>query len=199
MLLPIPIGYFVSLLLIISGVLNCMQYLTHRPENVKGAMLLNGLVEAGWPIIAASVILLLIQINRQLEKLRLEPANHDLPRPVVKLKKKKAESEVKPTVQPAQPAVAAPMHPIVRPAVHTPAPVRPHTPVYPNSPIPGGGRVPQPAAAMPAAPVTPAAPTAVPTASTPLPPRPEPIPPTRSAKRAPNPEEAGKLSFFKVD
>lgn len=205
MMLPIPIGYFVSVLLIISGVLNCMEYLAHRPDNISRAVLLNGLVETGWPIIAASVILLLIQMNRQLEKLRLEPSGSSaLPVSALKKKKKvitedKTAIQVQKHHQPVQPAVAPPMHPIVRPAAQTPAPTHPHTPVYPNSPIPGGGRVPQPAAAIPAAPATPPAPTAVPTASTPLPPRPEPIPPTRSAKRAPNPEEAGKLSFFKVD
>ena len=72
MLLPIPIGYFVAIFLIISGVLNCMEFLDARPEDCTRADLLNGLAHEGWGIIAASCILLLIQINRQLESLRFE-------------------------------------------------------------------------------------------------------------------------------
>ena len=129
MLLPIPIGYFVAIFLIISGVLNCMGFLDARPEDCTRADLLNGLAHEGWGIIAASCILLLIQINRQLESLRFEAARSTpapLPQKKVKGKVKSEQKEEK-----EQPAPAA------TPLVNVPRQV------YPNSPIPGGGRVPQ--------------------------------------------------------
>ena len=129
MLLPIPIGYFVAIFLIISGVLNCMEFLDARPEDCTRADLLNGLAHEGWGIIAASCILLLIQINRQLESLRFEAARGTpapLPQKKVKGKVKSEQKEEK-----EQPAPAA------TPPVNVPRQV------YPNSPIPGGGRVPQ--------------------------------------------------------
>lgn len=213
MLFAIPIGYFVSVSLLISGILNCMEYLDNKPVNCTRAVLLNGLAEAGWPIIAASVILLLIQLNRQLEKLRLEATTSAPPLPGKPLKKKKRSADdgmpeeeargsrkAAPAQQPtpsvslvglARPAqVHAPMQPVTHSHAAVPAP---HMPTYPNSPIPGGGRVPQPAVA-PAAPVAPAA-----SPAADLPPRPEPVPSTRSGKRAPSKSEAESLSFFKVD
>lgn len=213
MLFPIPIGYFVSVFLLISGLFNSLEYLNNKPVNCTRAVLLNGLVEAGWPIIAASVILLLIQLNKQLEKLRLEACTTPLPSPQKSQKKKTRgtdadESEEaprhprkqEPARQPepsvslaglARPAqVHAPMQPVAHSQAAAPAQ---HMPTYPNSPIPGGGRVPQPAVV----PVAPFAPAASPAAD--LPPRPEPVPSTRSAKRAPSKSEAESLSFFKVD
>ena len=122
MLLPIPIGYFVAVFLTISGVLNCMKFLETRPADCTRADLLNGLACEGWGIIAASCILLLIQINKQLERIRFEAAkNTSVQLPQAKTKAKSAQKETTPAQ--AQP-------------VHTPR----H--IYPNSPIPGGGRVP---------------------------------------------------------
>ena len=126
MLLPIPIGYFVAVFLTISGVLNCMEFLATRPANCTRADLLNGLACEGWGIIAASCILLLIQINKQLERIRFEAAKSDPePQPLKKTK-------VKP-MQKRQESIPA----------HVPPEGTPR-PVYPNSPSPGGGRVPQP-------------------------------------------------------
>ena len=88
----------------------------------KRADLLNGLACEGWGIIAASCILLLIQINKQLERIRFEAAkNTSVQLPQAKTKAKPAQKETTPAQ--AQP-------------VHTPRQI------YPNSPIPGGGRVP---------------------------------------------------------
>ena len=126
MLLPIPIGYFVAVFLTISGVLNCMKFLETRPADCTRADLLNGLACEGWGIIAASCILLLIQINKQLERIRFEAAKSDPePQPLKKAK-------VKP-MQKRQESIPAHVPPVGTPR-----------PVYPNSPIPGGGRVPQP-------------------------------------------------------
>ena len=122
MLLPIPIGYFVAVFLTISGVMNCMEFLEARPADCTRADLLNGLACEGWGIIAASCILLLIQINKQLERIRFEAAkNTSVQLPQAKTKAKPAQKETTPAQ--AQP-------------VHTPRQI------YPNSPIPGGGRVP---------------------------------------------------------
>ena len=119
MLLPIPIGYFVAVFLVISGVLNCIQFLESQQEFTSRAEMLNALACEGWGIIAASVILLLIQINKQLERIRFAatpPA--EAARPISrKLKAAQTEQPAAPQPKPRQ--------------------------MYPNSPIPGGGRVPQ--------------------------------------------------------
>lgn len=191
MLFPIPIGYFVAVFLLVCGVLNGLEYLTNVPENCSRAVLLNGLAEVCWPIVVASVILLLIQINRQLEKLRLQVSV--APAPKVGKKKKKPMTEEEESIEP-MPVPAANLAGLARPApaqdgaqpiVRTQP--GPHKQLYPNSPIPGGGRVP----------LQPAAPAPQPEAD--LPPRPEPIPSTRTIKRAPSKSEAESLSFFKVD
>ena len=123
MLLPIPIGYFVAVFLFFCGIMNCMEFLETQQEIASRAELLNELACRGWGIIAASVILLLIQMNRQLEKLRFAAiSTHGTAIPI-KSKKAKAEQEPR--------AAASPSNQ-----------VRPRQ-VYPNSPIPGGGRVPQ--------------------------------------------------------
>ena len=141
MYLPIPIGYFVAVFLFISGVMSCMEFLENQQEISSRAELLNELACKGWGIIAASVILLLIQINRQLESLRFSAHTSAEPAPA-RIKKQKPE--------PTEQAPAANQQPKPRQ-------------VYPNSPIPGGGRVPQ-------------------------------KPDTATGK-----DEAGKLSYFKVD
>lgn len=171
MLIPIPLGYFVSIFLIVSGVLNCVECWNERAAGGFRAGHLADLAEAGWPIMVASVILLLIQINRQLESLRLEAAREpEAVVPVVKLKKKV------PAEAAAAPAMAAAAQvPVARAQVAAPKQV------YPNSPIPGGGRVPLSKlvpADMPAA---------------------DGVAPAGAVKRAPSRDEAGKLSYFKVD
>lgn len=197
MLLPIPIGYFVSIFLFISGVLNCMEYLDNKPEDCTRAALLNGLAEAGWPIIAGSVLLLLIQINKQLEQLRLQVVVEPVAGTAGKKVKKKAQPAKEAPAPPQQVPVPTPVPPVGAPVwqgpipatqhaaipittakpmtTPTPPPVKPTTkPIYPNSPIPGGGRVPQ----MPTA------------ADTPAP---------KSSKKGEVQEGSGKLSYFKVD
>ncbi len=205
MLFPIPIGYFVSIFLLISGVFNCLEYLDNKPANCTRAVLMNGLAEAGWPIIAGTVILLLIQLNQQMEKLRLVATVTPPTRTTKQQKKKKHGADIEedgegvaagvhraaPAPAPAvslaglaRPAQAhASMQPIIRTQAEPPAAPTPHMPTYPNSPIPGGGRVPQQTAAPAAA----------------LPPRPEPVPATHNVKRAPSKTEAESLNFFKVD
>lgn len=175
MLIAIPIGYFVAIILLASGVYSGMDFLQNRPENAVGPEVLHELIVRSWPVIAGSALLLLIQINKQLEKLRLvahyTPAADAAP---IKKKKKKAKAAVNPIEQAVHEEEAEPAAPnlaeLARPVT---APV---TPMYPNSPIPGGGRVPQPA----------------PTAEVPA-------APAASAKRAARKLEAPGLSYFKVD
>ena len=175
MLIAIPIGYFVAIILLASGVYSGMDFLQNLPENAVGPEVLHELVVRSWPVIAGSALLLLIQINKQLEKLRLvahyTPAADAAP---IKKKKKKAKAAVNPVEQAVHEEEAEPAAPnlaeLARPVT---APV---TPMYPNSPIPGGGRVPQPA----------------PTAEVPA-------APAASAKRAARKLEAPGLSYFKVD
>lgn len=181
MLFAIPIGYFVSIFLFISGVLNCMEYLQNKPVNCTRATLLNGIVEAGWPIIAATIILLLIQVCRQLERLRLESQGSEPARATTRKKAARLNSPAAEMIH--RPAAQAGARPQAQ---------APQQPVYPNSPIPGGGRVPQ-------YPTTPGTPPPVTTASTPPPPHPEPAPQPHVVKRAPNKQEGERLSFFKVD
>jgi hypothetical protein len=71
MLLAIPLGYFVAAFLMVTGVVNCKEYLQNIPEGTNYTEVLNGVVQAGWPLIAAVVILLLIQVCQQIERLRL--------------------------------------------------------------------------------------------------------------------------------
>lgn len=187
MLLPIPLGYFVSVFLLISGVLNCMEYLAHKPANCTRAVLLNGLAEAGWPIIVAAALLLLIQLNRQLEKLRLnataDSSFPNLPETTIKRKKiVRHDAAETPAATPAPVNLAKLVHPATpqQPASVPHAAATPQR--YPNSPIPGGGRVPQQPAAQPD-----------------LPPRPDSGNPPRDARRAPSKAEAENLNYFKVD
>jgi hypothetical protein len=126
MFLPIPIGYFVAVFLMVSGVLNCVEFLKTHEEFSSRAEMLNGLACSGWGIIAASVILLLIQINKQLESIRFAAAD-TTPTPT-KIKKAKA-------AQTEKPGSAVPQNNLRQ--------------IYPNSPIPGGNRAPQAPVAPP--------------------------------------------------
>ena len=178
MLFPIPIGYFVSTFLLISGTLNCLEYLANKPENCTRAVLLNGLAEAGWPIIAGSVILLLIQLNKQMEQLRLH-ASVDLPPSSRKTSKKSAtDSKETPVSHKQEPARTAPpvnlahlakpnpdVEPPVQPASPSGTPMHPAPPVQRHQP--------------------------------PMPPRAEPAPSQQGSKQAPGKSES--LNFFKVD
>lgn len=193
MLFPIPLGYFVSIFLIVSGVLNCIDFITHRPEVATRAELLNGLCMAGWPIVAASVILLLIQVNRQLESLRLESAPAPAPQP--KRSKKNAADEAGPAYPPAAEPMprpqqaAAQVHQPVQPLPRTQVAAQAPRQLYPNSPIPGGGRVPQsrPMGTPAAAPVG-------------MPPVADGVAPAGSSRpAAAGRDDSGKLSYFKVD
>lgn len=173
MLIAIPIGYFVAIILLISGIYSGVDFLLNRPEGAIGPEVLHALIVSCWPLIAGSALLLLIQITRQLEKLRM--AAHYTPAPAattVKKKKKKAEATEESAAPKEQPAATAPnLAGLVQPA---PAAV---TPVYPNSPIPGGGRVPQPSAIPPT----------------------QVSEHTPAAKRAPRKGESTGLSYFKID
>ncbi len=172
MLLAIPIGYFVAIILLVSGVYSGVDFLYNRPDTLAGPALLHGLIITSWPVIAASALLLLIQMNKHLEKLRLSA--HYTPAPAaatVKKKKKKAEATEESAAPVEQQVTTTPnLAGLVQPATVTP--------MYPNSPIPGGGRVPQAAAAIP--------PTQI-------------ADHTAGAMRAPRKGETPGLSYFKVD
>ena len=176
MLIAIPIGYFVAIILLVSGVYSGVDFLQNRPESAIGPEVLHELVVRSWPVIAGSALLLLIQIAKQLEKLRL--VAHYTPAAIaapIKKKKKQAEA-AKAEAEPAAPNLAE--------LARTTAAVSEGvavTPMYPNSPIPGGGRVPQPTpTAAAGSPVSPAVPAA-------------------SVRRAPGKSKAPGLSYFKVD
>ena len=114
MFLPVPIGYFIAVFLMVSGVLNCVEFLKTHEDFSSRAEMLNELACNGWGIIAASVILLLIQINKQLENIRFAEADSS-PSPF-KIKKPK-------------PASTTPQGKVRQ--------------IYPGSPISGGNRAPQ--------------------------------------------------------
>lgn len=178
MFLAIPLGYFVAVVLFISGVLTGMEYLQVPHEDCTRGELLHGLVIAAWPMVAAVIVLLLIQINKQLENLRLvasySPAPKDSKKTAKPVRKAAPAEETPIPATPAAPNLAALA--AAAPPAQAPA-TAPKSPVYPNSPIPGGGRVPQ----------------------APAQPQPVPVPPTRSARRAPTKSESEGLNFFKVD
>ena len=71
MLLVIPLGYFVAVFLLVCGVLNCVEYVQNLQQGIDRATMLSGITTTAWPIISAVVILLLIQVCKQLESLRL--------------------------------------------------------------------------------------------------------------------------------
>lgn len=210
MMIAIPLGYFVSVLLIIAGLMGGVEFLGNRPADVSRAELLVRLCAASWPLIAGTVVLLLIQIAKQVESLRIVAQYVPEAQPEAKKKKKvvKRQEEEEPAAPvyqepapapapapapmpvpsaPQNPAPMAvpgiPVQPPVMPVAPAATPVPPsttRTPLYPNSPIPGGGRVPQAPEPMPAQ--------ADGIANLPT-----------GGKRAPRKGEAQGLSFFKVD
>ena len=140
MLLVIPLGYFVAVFLLVCGVLNCVEYVQNLQQGIDRASMLSGITTTARPIIAAVVILLLIQVCKQLESLRLaatcptEESNKN------RGKSKKQKRSEEPAEQPAstpQPSLAH----LAAPSAPAAQPQR-----YPNSPVPGAARTQQPAA-----------------------------------------------------
>lgn len=137
MLLVIPLGYFVAVFLLVCGVLNCVEYVQNLQQGIDRATMLSGITTTAWPIIVAVVILLLIQICKQLESLRLaatSPAGESNKQPGKSKKQKSSEEHEEHQASAPQPNLAH---------LATPAP-QPQR--YPNSPVPGAARAQQPAA-----------------------------------------------------
>lgn len=137
MLLVIPLGYFVAVFLLVCGVLNCVEYVQNLQQGIDRATMLSGITTTAWPIIAAVVILLLIQVCKQLESLRLAATcpTEESNKNTGKSKKQKRSEE--PAEQPAN----TPQPNLAHLATPAPQPQR-----YPNSPVPGAARTQQPAA-----------------------------------------------------
>lgn len=137
MLLVIPLGYFVAVFLLVCGVLNCVEYVQNLQQGIDRATMLSGITTTAWPIIAAVVILLLIQICKQLESLRLAAtcSTEESNKKTGKSKKQKSNEE------PAEQPASTPQPSLAHLATPAPQPQR-----YPNSPVPGAARTQQPAA-----------------------------------------------------
>ena len=137
MLLVIPLGYFVAVFLLVCGVLNCVEYVQNLQQGIDRATMLSGITTTAWPIIAAVVILLLIQICKQLESLRLAATS-----PTEESNKKTGKSKKqKHSEAPAEQPASTPQPNLAHLATPAPQPQR-----YPNSPVPGAARTQQPAA-----------------------------------------------------
>lgn len=137
MLLVIPLGYFVAVFLLVCGVLNCAEYVQNLQQGIDRATMLSGITTTAWPIIAAVVILLLIQVCKQLESLRLAATcpTEESNKNSGKSKKQKRSEE------PAEQPASTPQPNLAHLATPAPQPQR-----YPNSPVPGAARTQQPAA-----------------------------------------------------
>jgi hypothetical protein len=137
MLLVIPLGYFVAVFLLVCGVLNCVEYVQNLQQGIDRATMLSGITTTAWPIIAAVVILLLIQVCKQLESLRLAATcpTEESNKKTGKSKKQKSNEE------PAEQPASTPQPNLAHLATPAPQPQR-----YPNSPVPGAARTQQPAA-----------------------------------------------------
>ena len=137
MLLVIPLGYFVAVFLLVCGVLNCVEYVQNLQQGIDRATMLSGITTTAWPIIAAVVILLLIQVCKQLESLRLAATC-----PTEESNKKTGKSKKqKHSEEPAEQPASTPQPNLAHLATPAPQPQR-----YPNSPVPGAARTQQPAA-----------------------------------------------------
>ena len=137
MLLVIPLGYFVAVFLLVCGVLNCVEYVQNLQQGIDRASMLSGITTTAWPIIAAVVILFLIQVCKQLESLRLAATcpTEESNKKTEKSKKQKSNEE------PAEQPASTPQPNLAHLATPAPQPQR-----YPNSPVPGAARTQQPAA-----------------------------------------------------
>ena len=137
MLLVIPLGYFVAVFLLVCGVLNCAEYVQNLQQGIDRTTMLSGITTTAWPIIAAVVILLLIQVCKQLESLRLAATC-----PTEESNKKTGKSKkLKHSEEPAEQPASTPQPNLAHLATPAPQPQR-----YPNSPVPGAARTQQPAA-----------------------------------------------------
>ena len=137
MFFAIPLGYFVAVFLLVCGVLNCVEYVQNLQQGIDRATMLSGITTTAWPIIAAVVILLLIQICKQLESLRLAATC-----PTEESNKKTGKSKKqKHSEEPAEQPASTPQPNLAHLATPAPQPQR-----YPNSPVPGAARTQQPAA-----------------------------------------------------
>ena len=137
MLLVIPRGSVVAVVLLVCGVLNCVEYVQNLQQGIDRATMLSGITTTAWPIIAAVVILLLIQICKQLESLRLAATC-----PTEESNKKTGKSKKqKHSEEPAEQPESTPQPNLAHLATPAPQPQR-----YPNSPVPGAARTQQPAA-----------------------------------------------------
>ena len=126
MMIAIPLGYFVACFLIIAGFLGGMDFLGNRPADISRAELLVKLSAAAWPMIAGCGLLLLIQITKQIENLRLVASYTPEEESAPKKKKKKAANKSKEEAEstPAPPPAPAPEpQPAPTPAP-APAPVK---------------------------------------------------------------------------
>lgn len=220
----IPIGYFIAIFMFVSGLYGAVDFLQHKPADCANVLVFKKLIEAAWPMAVSAIILLLIQMNRQLEDLRLNasysPDEHPAP------KKKKLKKVVRVEEEEAEPApvartaAPAPM-PATAPQVHAPASIMPATHAAPaaTSTPPMKPVVPMPhIAPAPAAAAKHPSPGPIPISSgkTPLYPNspipgggrvPQAPPPQADGidklpsggKRAPRKGEHQELSFFKVD
>ena len=139
MFVAIPSGYFVAAFLLVTGVVNCVEYVQNTPEGTNYTEVLNGVSQAGWPLIAAVVILLLIQVCQQLEKLRMAASYSPEKATEKKQAKKKKTAGEFPTE-----AISAPAPALAHLATEAPAPntAQQQPQRYPNSPIPGAARPP---------------------------------------------------------
>ena len=140
MLLVIPLGYFVAVFLLVCGVWNCVEYVQNLQPGIDRAAMLSSITAAAWPIIAAVVILLLIQVCKQIESLRLAATRPTTESEALAEKPKKKKPMEAAAEQTAPQSGLA--H-LATPPSPAPQPQR-----YPNSPIPGATR-PQPAASIP--------------------------------------------------
>lgn len=224
MMFAIPIGYFIAIFMFVSGLYGAVDFLQHKPADCANALVFKKLIEAAWPMAVSAIILLLIQMNRQLEDLRLNASYSPDERTAPKKKKLKKvvreEEEEEPAPVAARAAAPVSM-PATAPQIHTPASIMPATratpaasstpPMKPVVPMPN--IAPHPAAAVPHP-----APASVPISAgkTPLYPNspipgggrvPQAPPPQADGidklpsggKRAPRKDEHQELSFFKVD
>lgn len=223
MMFAIPIGYFIAIFMFVSGLYGAVDFLQHKPADCANALVFKKLIEAAWPMAVSAIILQLIQMNRQLEDLRLNASYSPDERPAPKKKKLKkvvrVEEEEKEPAPAARAAAPASM-PATAPQVHIPASI-PAThatpaiastpPMKPVVPMPNLAPAPVAAAQHPAP-----APIPISAGKTPLYPNspipgggrvPQAPPPQADGidklpsggKRAPRKGEHQELSFFKVD
>ena len=131
MMIAIPLGYFVSIFLICAGLLGGMEALANRPEDATNGEFLIRVALSSWPLIAGTALLLLIQIAKQIEELRLVasyvPATESEPQKKKTPRKKKTEEEntnyfghvtagVPPVAPESKPAPVVPTPPAPAPA-----------------------------------------------------------------------------------